>query len=163
METQLADSLPEFNSEGLLPAGDYEMTFEQLRESHLVQDGDLSCEHWDVAWRLWLVGQFEVLVNQLWQVGIDDVFADGSFAENKAHPNAPLANLSPQDYIVRIGFCESHRWLFCLRKKFFGEWAAATGIKSIGSAEGLDVGPLVAQTVRWVPKETTPDVARLSG
>ena len=83
----MADSIPEFNSEGLLPAGDYEMTFGQLRASHLVQDGDLSCEHWDVSWRLWLVDQFEVLVKQLWQVGIDDIFADGSFAENKAHPN----------------------------------------------------------------------------
>lgn len=83
----MADTLPEFNSEGLLPAGDYEMTFEQLRTSHLVQDGDRSCEHWDASWRLWLVDQFEVLAKQLWQVGITEIFADGSFAEDKSHPN----------------------------------------------------------------------------
>ena len=30
---------------------------------------------------------FEVLVRQLWQVGVDSIFIDGSFAEDKDHPN----------------------------------------------------------------------------
>jgi hypothetical protein len=34
-----------------------------------------------------LVNNLEVLTRQLWQVGIRDVFADGSFAEDKEHPN----------------------------------------------------------------------------
>ena len=83
----MADSIPEFNSEGLLPAGDYEMTFAELRASHLVTGGDQSYQPWDVLWRCWLVDQLEVLAKQLWQVGITDIFADGSFAEDKAHPN----------------------------------------------------------------------------
>ena len=34
-----------------------------------------------------LVDNLEVLTRQLWQVGIDEVYADGSFAEDKDHPN----------------------------------------------------------------------------
>lgn len=30
---------------------------------------------------------FEALVNQLWQVGVSEVYIDGSFAEDKNHPN----------------------------------------------------------------------------
>ena len=38
-------------------------------------------------WREKLVANLEALTRQLWQVGITDVFADGSFAEDKDHPN----------------------------------------------------------------------------
>ncbi len=79
----MADPLPEFNDEGLLPAGDYEMTFDELRRSSLVCGGD-DDSPWDAPWRGWLVDQFEVLTRQ---VGITEIFADGSFAEDKAHPN----------------------------------------------------------------------------
>jgi hypothetical protein len=34
-----------------------------------------------------LVANLEIFTIQLWQVGIRDVFADGSFAEDKDHPN----------------------------------------------------------------------------
>lgn len=34
-----------------------------------------------------LLGQAEVLVRQLWQVGVEDIFLDGSFVEAKEHPN----------------------------------------------------------------------------
>ena len=33
------------------------------------------------------VDNLEVLTKQLWQVGIREVYADGSFAEDKDHPN----------------------------------------------------------------------------
>jgi hypothetical protein len=33
------------------------------------------------------VDNLEILTRQLWQVGITEVFADGSFAEDKDHPN----------------------------------------------------------------------------
>jgi len=78
--------LPEFNDDGLLPPGDYPLTFDQIRESSLVR-GPEDSAGWDVRWRRYLVDQLEVLTKQLWQVGIADVFADGSFAENKSHPN----------------------------------------------------------------------------
>ena len=42
---------------------------------------------WDSAWRAKLVGNLEILTRQLWQVGVTEVFADGSFAEDKDHPN----------------------------------------------------------------------------
>ena len=83
----MADSLPEFNDEGLLPAGDYEMTFEQMRSSSLVSGSSTDHGPWDSSWRSWLVDQLEVLAKQLWQIGITEIFVDGSFAEDKAHPN----------------------------------------------------------------------------
>jgi hypothetical protein len=76
----------EFNEHGLLPNGDYEVTFAELRSSVLVV-GDGSDAVWDTAWRLNLVGQCEVLVEQLWKVGLTEVFLDGSFVESKARPN----------------------------------------------------------------------------
>ena len=45
------------------------------------------CTNWDADWRAWLVDQLETLTLQLWSVGITEVFADGSFAEEKDHPN----------------------------------------------------------------------------
>ena len=50
--------------------------------------GDSSaCPNWDSPWRRKLVENLEVLIRQLWQVGITDVYIDGSFVENKDHPN----------------------------------------------------------------------------
>jgi hypothetical protein len=42
---------------------------------------------WDSPWRLRLVDNLEILTKQLWQVGVREVYADGSFAEDKDHPN----------------------------------------------------------------------------
>lgn len=79
-------SLPSFNSEGLLPPGDYLATFNDLRQSVLVL-GSGSSPTWDSAWRLHLVDQCEILVRQLWKVGIKNIFLNGSFVEEKDHPN----------------------------------------------------------------------------
>jgi len=81
--------IPQFEPDGLLPPGDYEVSFEELRRSVLVLGpGDpKDYPHWDAAWRERLVNNLEVLTRQLWQVGIREVFADGSFAEDKDHPN----------------------------------------------------------------------------
>lgn len=94
--------IPPFDEHGQLPAGDYEVTFDELRRSILVAGPDASPETpWDADWRATLVGNLETLARQLWQVGITDIFADGSFAEDKAHPNdidgyfvCPLARLA---------------------------------------------------------------------
>jgi hypothetical protein len=80
-------SLPPFTNEGLMPVGDYPLTFEQLRASHLVTGEGNASSTWDSAWRAWLVNNLEILVTQLWQVGINRIFIDGSFVENKDHPN----------------------------------------------------------------------------
>ena len=80
--------IPNFQSDGLLPIGDYEVSFTELRDSVLAL-GPKTEEYssWDTAWRLRLIDNLEVLTGQLWQVGIREIFADGSFAEDKHHPN----------------------------------------------------------------------------
>lgn len=78
----------EFDQNGLLPAGDYDMTFDDLRSSLLVVGPGSEMEpDWDESWRLKLVENAEVLVRQLWSIGVQEVFLDGSFVEQKAHPN----------------------------------------------------------------------------
>jgi hypothetical protein len=79
--------LPAFEADGLLPPGDYELTFEELRQSQLVTGIGIQSGTWDGAWRASLVANLEIMTRQLWQVGIQEVFADGSFVEEKDHPN----------------------------------------------------------------------------
>ncbi|MGE5111196.1 MAG: DUF6932 family protein [Acidobacteriaceae bacterium] len=68
---------------------DYEESFDQLRDSVLVMGpANLpQLSSWDTTWRRYLVGNLEILTEQLWKAGIRDVYADGSFAEDKDHPN----------------------------------------------------------------------------
>lgn len=79
--------IPDFDADGLLPPGDYEVSFEELRHSTLVAHHADRPETWDSLWREQLVNNLEVLTRQLWAVGVRDVYADGSFAEDKDHPN----------------------------------------------------------------------------
>lgn len=74
-----------FNKHGLLPKGEYELTFKELRNSILVKNTEI--KGWDSAWRAFLVSRAEVLVKELWEVGITEIFFDGSFVEAKPHPN----------------------------------------------------------------------------
>lgn len=81
--------IPVFTAEGLLPPGDYEATFEELRQSMLVHGPQPASEwmEWDALWRRRLVDNLATLTRQLWRVGIKEVFVDGSFTEDKHHPN----------------------------------------------------------------------------
>ena len=81
--------IPPFEPDGILPFGDYEVTFDDLRKSSLVLGpGDpRDFPTWDAHWREILVDRLEILTRQLWAVGVTEVFADGSFAEDKDHPN----------------------------------------------------------------------------
>jgi hypothetical protein len=77
-----------FTFDGLLPAGEYEMTLDEIRASILVKGPDATMyPNWDAAWRLQLVNNLEVLLKQLRTCGVTDVFVDGSFVEDKDHPN----------------------------------------------------------------------------
>ena len=78
--------LPVFNIDGLLPPGDYEMTFDDLLESYLVQGGP-DFPDCDSPWRQMLVVNLRIMVGQLWAIGIDEIFIDGSFVEDKSRPN----------------------------------------------------------------------------
>ena len=81
--------IPAFEADGLLSPGDYEVLFDELRQCILVVGPGVAAMSptWDSAWRAKLVGNLEILTRQLWQVGVTEVFADGSFAEDKDHPN----------------------------------------------------------------------------
>jgi len=67
--------------------GDFEVSLEELRRSVLVAGDARRQANWDTAWRAQLVENLEVLTRQLWSVGVRGVYADGSFAEDKDHPN----------------------------------------------------------------------------
>jgi len=83
-----SSGLPDdFDERGLLPPGDYEVTFAELRTSLLVRGPRTPVPHWNAEWRWYLTERAEVLVDQLWAVGIKDVYLDGSFVEDKPHPN----------------------------------------------------------------------------
>ena len=78
-----------FTADGFLPPGDYEATLNEIRKSILVlgEDDENRSPNWDADWRGYLVDKMEQLVAELWQIGVTEIFVDGSFAEAKDHPN----------------------------------------------------------------------------
>lgn len=79
--------IPDFKDD-VLPVGDHETTFDELRKSILVTGcGNMNGRNWDAEWRLQLLNHLETMVAQLWEVGITNIYIDGSFAEDKDHPN----------------------------------------------------------------------------
>jgi hypothetical protein len=78
--------LPPFTPEGVLPPADYPMTIAELKASFLVTGEGVTSKNWDTDWRLMLVENLDILVSELWKVGIDKIFIDGSFVEEKDHP-----------------------------------------------------------------------------
>ncbi len=106
--------IPPFDERGLLPPGDYAVTFDELRDSVLVKG--IGEEPWDEGWRGQLVEQCEIMVNQLWQAGITEVFLDGSFVEDKAHPNdidgyfvCDMLDLASGDLQRRLNALDLHK------------------------------------------------------
>ncbi len=79
--------IPSFNSDGLLPVGDYEISITDLKHSLLVTGINVGSQTWDSKWRLQLVDNLSIMVEQLWSAGINEIFIDGSFVEDKDHPN----------------------------------------------------------------------------
>ena len=79
-------SLPPFTCKGLLPVGDYPMTLADLRACYLVTGKGVQSSTWDAAWRGQLVDNLEILVRQIWQVGVDRIVISGSFVEDKDDP-----------------------------------------------------------------------------
>ncbi len=80
--------LPNFTSAGLLPTGTYPVTFGEIRQSLLILGPRTACsEAWDRPWRERLLDRAEILVGQLSRLGLSEIFLDGSFVEEKDHPN----------------------------------------------------------------------------
>ncbi len=80
-------AFPAFTDDGVLPPGDYALTLSDLATSPLVTGFPDAASSWDRAWRAHLVRNLGILVDQLSRVGCDAIFADGSFVEDKEHPN----------------------------------------------------------------------------
>ncbi len=76
----------EFDAQGVLLPGDYEFSISALRQSVLVTGVARGSAHWDAAWRSHLVDNLSILCGHLWSVGIDAVYADGSFCTDKDRP-----------------------------------------------------------------------------
>ena len=62
------------------------MTLEELKDSMLVEGPGEGYPNWDAEWRAKLVENLRVLVVQLWEVGVTEIFVNGSFVEDKEHP-----------------------------------------------------------------------------
>ena len=128
MSQQSTSVLPKgFDSHGMLPPGEYHLTLDNLRGSWLV-DGPRDRPNWDRDWRLWLVMQLTILVNQLWKCEITDIFVGGSFVEDYDRPG------------------DIDGYFVCTRERFMsGELVAqaeSTGWMAprIGHSPGVDVG-----------------------
>jgi Family of unknown function (DUF6932) len=78
--------LSRFTSDGLLPSGDHPLTIVELQQSYLVSGEGVAVPGWDSRWRAQLVDNLELFVRQLWAVGVELVFVNGSFVTNKPHP-----------------------------------------------------------------------------
>lgn len=76
-----------FTEEGVLIPGDHRATLAEVRTSLLVSGAGVDSHNWDSSWRAECVSSLEILVNQLWTIGITKIFVDGSFVEEKDHPN----------------------------------------------------------------------------
>jgi hypothetical protein len=122
--------LPSFTSEGYLPPTDYELTLDELRTSMLVTGPSKGYPNWDLDWRSKLVENLAVLVNQLWQVGIHEIFIDGSFVEDKEHPNdidgnfvCDLMELATERLQSRLNLLDPHKiwtWYPTTRRPHYG-------------------------------------------
>jgi len=75
-----------FDEDGRLPPGDYPMTLDELERSILVIGDEEKDDAWDTKWRLKLIQNLRVMVNQLWKEGFADIYIDGSYATDKLKP-----------------------------------------------------------------------------
>lgn len=115
MNQVVTGPLPAFNQDGVLPPADYELTLEELRRSMLVT-GPPNATNWDRDWRMKLVENLAILVEQLRQIGITEIFIDGSFVEDKDHPNdidgyfvCDLALLANGDIEQHLNLLDPHK------------------------------------------------------
>ena len=99
--------VPNFTADGLLPPGDITLTFAELRDSVLVNGPGPSCPNWDAKWRHRLVDNLEIMVRQLWQVGITDVYADGHSSRTRTTRTMSTAISSVTCVSSRPGGCSA--------------------------------------------------------
>jgi len=117
--------LPTFTPDGLLPPGDFELTVGELRESFLVVGPGAGYPSWDASWRSRLVSNLELVIGQLWRVGVREIFIDGSFVEDKDHPNdidgyfvCSLRDLASGELQQKLNLLDPHKvWTWDPRER----------------------------------------------
>jgi hypothetical protein len=117
--------LPDFDPDGMLPPGDYELTLDELRASSLVTGIGAGSPTWNAPWRASLVENLAILVHQLWTVGVHEIYADGSFVEDKDHPNdidgyfiCDLRRLASGDLQRELNLLDPHKvWTWDPRER----------------------------------------------
>lgn len=135
--------IPQFDSDGLLPAADYEVSFDELRHSVLVLGPVEPNEHssWDARWRAQLVDNLEILTRQL--AGWHPRYLRRWIVRGRQGP--------PQRYrrVFRLHFgpAENRR--------------AGAQAKPAGRVQGLDLGPSLSQAVSGISEKTATHVAPL--
>lgn len=82
----LGNVLPPFTADGVLPPGDHPLTLDELKGSMLVVGPSPAIPTWDNQRRLRQVKNLAQLVEQLRDVGIVEIYIDGSFVQNKPSP-----------------------------------------------------------------------------
>jgi hypothetical protein len=122
--------LAKFTEEGLLPVGDYQLTLDQLAHSFLVTGTHVGSQTWDAEWRSYLIDNLSIMVHQLWDVGITEIFIDGSFVEDKDHPNdidgyfvCDLQNLASGSLQQQLNLLDPHKvwtWDPASRRPYHG-------------------------------------------
>ncbi len=74
-----------FNKNGLLSAEDHRITLQELEE--LQKIGPDNGQAWDSSWRMQLFNELRRRCLELYSIGINDIFIDGSYATDKVRPN----------------------------------------------------------------------------
>ena len=140
----VSQPLPPFTADGLLPPGDYALSLSELRESLLVRGeaGLGAGQTWDGQWRARLVENLSILVRQLWQVGIREIFVNGSFVEDKDRPN------DIDGY-------------FCCDLSYLASGRLEPDLNNLDPHRGVDMGPRHAPPLSRLSETATADVARL--
>ena len=105
------------------------MTLEELKDSMLVEGPGEGYPNWDAEWRAKLVENLRVLVVQLWEVGVTEIFVNGSFVEDKEHPG-DIDGYFECSFMAR------------------GHGTSAEGAEQTRSLQGVDVGPGEPQAVQ---------------
>lgn len=74
-----------FQKNGLLSPEDHPISLDELEA--LLKAGPGNGQNWDTPWRLKLFEELKRRCHELYSIGIDEVYVDGSYATDKAHPN----------------------------------------------------------------------------
>ena len=106
-----------FTPDGVLDVGTFDATLAQVRASILVVGPPNAQDiQWDAPHRGRLVDKAAILIEQLRQVGITEIFLDGSFAEAKPRPNdidgyfeCPLELLASGELQARLNALDQYK------------------------------------------------------